>query len=289
MKLTILLALVLSISAFSQREIVYGEDNRVDWYESTNTMYRELAMSTAAMIDKKKISITNKTYTLDGKKLGSYINACNNVRFKEQITAASCSGFLVGEDLLVTAGHCIKNESDCNKYSWVFDYKLDSSADKADQGPVENVYNCKSIIERKLSSFWGKNDYALIKLDRKTDRKALEYNIDKVSDNAELVVIGHPTGLPQKIADGATVRSTSGKYFTANLDTFGGNSGSAVFNAKTGVVEGILVRGDQDYIQRADGCRDVNTVANDGGRGEEVTYIKNIKKLSGRSGSWWPF
>jgi len=288
MKLTILIALIMSFSATAQNKIVYGEDNRVDWYESDNAMYRELALSTAAMIDKKKISISGNSYKLSGKTLGKYINSCNNVRFKEQITAANCSGFLVGEDLLVTAGHCIKDMGDCKKYSWVFDYKLKSKIDKANTGDKSNVYNCKEIVERKLSTFWGKNDYALIKLDRKTDRRALEYNDDKVKDNAELVVIGHPTGLPQKIADGATVRDTTRLYFVANLDTFGGNSGSAVFNAKTGLVEGILVRGDQDYISKATGCRDVYTVDNNGGRGEEVTYIKNIKALR-KSDSWWPF
>ena len=36
-------------------------------------------------------------------------------------------------------------------------------------------------------------------------------------------------------------------YFTANLDTYRGNSGSPVFNAITHKVEGVLVRGEQDF------------------------------------------
>ena len=36
--------------------------------------------------------------------------------------------------------------------------------------------------------------------------------------------------------------------FTANLDTYGGNSGSPVFNSETHEVEGILVRGDTDFV-----------------------------------------
>lgn len=287
MKLSsILLVFMLSMSVFAQNKIIYGQDNRMDWYESENALFRELAHSTAAMINKSKISIKDQRYTLKGRTLQSYLSTCNNVRFKEQITAASCSGFLVAEDMLVTAGHCIKDMSDCKKFSWVFDYKLNSKIDKANTGSAENVFNCSEIIERKLSTFWGKNDYALIKLDRKTKRPALEINKDKVQDDAKLVVIGHPTGLPQKIADQATVRSKSKLYFKANLDTFGGNSGSAVFNADTGVVEGILVRGDKDYIKTSSGCQDVNQVSDMDGRGEEVTYIRNIKKL--RS-SWWPF
>ena len=44
-----------------------------------------------------------------------------------------------------------------------------------------------------------------------------------------LVVSGHPAGIPLKIAGGATVRSSQHpEYFDANLDTYGGNSGSPV-------------------------------------------------------------
>lgn len=49
-----------------------------------------------------------------------------------------------------------------------------------------------------------------------------------------------PAGLPQKIAGGAKVRSIQTGFFVANLETDGGNSGSAVFNLSNGVIEGIL-------------------------------------------------
>jgi V8-like Glu-specific endopeptidase len=126
-----------------------------------------------------------------------------------------------------------------------------------------------------------KDDYAVIQLDRKvTDRRPLSFRKSgKVSIGESVVVIGHPSGLPTKIADGAKVRSHSGKYFVANLDTYGGNSGSAVFNHNTGEVEGILVRGENDYIQSSRGCMVSNKCPVDGCRGEDVTYITNIKAL----------
>jgi hypothetical protein len=37
-------------------------------------------------------------------------------------------------------------------------------------------------------------------------------------------------------------------YFTANLDSYAGNSGSPVFNQKTGRVEGILIQGADDFV-----------------------------------------
>jgi hypothetical protein len=128
----------------------------------------------------------------------------------------------------------------------------------------------------------SKDDYAFIELDRKvTDLEPLKVRTSgKISKGDSVVVIGHPTGLPTKIADGAKVRSIQGKFFSANLDTFGGNSGSAVFNAVTHEVEGILVRGETDYVYNSTlGCQVVNVCSNDSCRGEDVTFIKNVEGL----------
>lgn len=275
----ILFFLILtSFNSFSSEKVIYGDDNRVDWYESPNATFRDLALSTAAMINKKSLIKTDDLYTISGVSLRGR-GMCADERFANQITAAMCSGFLVGEDLLVTAGHCIADEKDCAKYAWVFDYRLKFKGDKAKTVDHDSVYECKEIIERKLPSF-GKDDYALIKLSRRVvGKKPLEYRKKgKITKKTPLVVIGHPTGLPTKIADGAKVRSLKGKYFKANLDTYGGNSGSAVFNTQTGKVEGILVRGAQDYVSR-NGCRQSNRIGDNAGRGEDVTYITNIKAL----------
>jgi V8-like Glu-specific endopeptidase len=278
-KLSLIIFSLFCLKAFAGTTVIYGDDNRLDWYESSNTMHRELSLSTAAMIDKKQL--LNKTdyikisgITLRGRGI------CESERFSEQITAANCSGFLVGEDLLVTAGHCIETQADCAKYSWVFNYKKEFKEHRADMVPKNDVYNCSQIIERKLETF-GKNDYALIRLNRKvTGRTPLKYRTEGKPDKGDnLVVIGHPSGLPTKIADGAKIRSLKSKYFKANLDTYGGNSGSAVFNSDTGIIEGILVRGATDYVSR-NGCRESNRVSNSGGRGEDVTFITNIKTLT---------
>ena len=84
-------------------------------------------------------------------------------------------------------------------------------------------------------------------------------------------MIGHPCGLPQKFADGATVRDNTPKaFFVANLDTYGGNSGSPVFNSSNQAVEGILVRGENDFV--TNGTCFVSLVCpTTGCRGEDVT------------------
>lgn len=280
MKFLVLIALIVSASVMANDKVIYGEDNRLDVFESTNDLYKTLARSTAAMIPNSSLRTAGQMTHVNGPSLQSR-GMCREERFSQQSTAAMCSGFLVGDKFLVTAGHCITSEGDCRSNKWVFDYKVDSSEQLNISVATSSVYSCKRIISRSLDQS-SQDDYALIELDRSVaDRPALNFRKQgKISEGEEILVIGHPTGLPTKITDGAKVRSLRGKYFVANLDTYGGNSGSAVFNARTGVVEGILVRGENDYnYDSSRGCRASNLCPEDGCRGEDVTFITNIKEL----------
>lgn len=286
-KNTIKLVLALSILAFSNSafaidKVIYGSDDRLDIFEVSNPLYLELAKSTAAMIDSDKISVTNDGFTVGGTTLAQR-GICSDAKFADQATTADCSGFLVGDDLILTAGHCIQNQNDCLTRRWVFNYAHETS-DITSQIQLTNddVYSCESIVERQLDQM-SKNDFALIKLDRKVvGRKALKFRTEgTIAEGDKVVVIGHPTGLPTKVADNAWVRNNSNPvYFVSNLDTFGGNSGSAVFNATTGEVEGILVRGDTDYVYDwFKNCRVPNVCTDDSCRGEDVTRVTNVKTL----------
>lgn len=280
-KTALLFSIVFSLQLSANTKIIYGDDNRVDVIDSTNSMYVELSRSTAAMIPASSLrSIGGGISKVLGKSLEER-GICSAERFSEQLSGANCSGFLVGENLLVTAGHCITGQSSCDSYKWVFDYKISTPGQTQMNVEDTALYSCKRIINRSLDSR-TQDDWALIELDRNvTDRRVLDYRRSgKISVGEDLVVIGHPTGLPTKIADGAYVKSLAGTYFSANLDTYGGNSGSAVFNANTGVIEGILVRGATDYVyDRTQGCTISNVVNNDSGRGEDVTFITNITEL----------
>lgn len=286
MKIIIISLALLSLQVMASNkgvDVIYGEDNRVDVFESRNSAFVELSKSTAAMIANSKIkSVLAGQFQISAETLMDR-GICAKERFSGQITAANCSGFLVADDILVTAGHCIKTQADCNSYKWVFDYKVESTTQKDVMVDASDVFSCKTIISRSLDQS-NMDDYAVIKLDRATNRRPLNFRRKgKISVGTELVVIGHPTGLPTKIADGAKVRSLKGKFFVANLDTYGGNSGSAVFNVRTGEVEGILVRGENDYVfDNANRCMVSNRCKDDACRGEDVTYITHVlQKIPG--------
>lgn len=280
-------ALSISATALAEVKVIYGVDDRLDVFEETDSVLLELAQSTAAMVPNRKLTRLNDYETELGGSSLSDMGICEDEKFAKQPTAANCSGFLVGENKLVTAGHCIRNKADCRNNVWVFDYKVDYS----DQSKVvvENskIYKCKSIISQSLNGA-TKDDYALLELEEVVrDREPLKFRTSGApAKGDEIVVIGHPSGLPTKIAGGAAIRSVNDVYFVANLDTYGGNSGSAVFNADTGVVEGILVRGETDYVyDSSKGCRASNVIGNDEGRGEDVTLITNIKELMSDAGN----
>jgi V8-like Glu-specific endopeptidase len=208
---------------------------------------------------------------------------CTEEPFKEQPNPGFCSSFLVGEDMIATAGHCIPDEDMCAGVSFVFDFGYRTGASEEDPTlvPEANVYKCTSVVSVKYEGGRG-SDYSIVKVDRPVmGRQPLKLNRDlalAVGDG--VTVIGNPSGLPTKIASNANVRKVEGDqpYFIANLDTYGGNSGSAVFNTTTGMVEGILVRGETDFIPRGS-CYVSNRCADDACRGEDVTKTSEFTEF----------
>lgn len=261
------------VLAEDELEVIYGDDDRRDLYDSdVSSLMFQVARSTAALVRREQIETESSNCRLPATTFGDSMNMCENEPFRDQPNPAFCSGFLVGEDVFVTAGHCITSETDCTGTALVFGFGFDSRNKDVTNIPSDDVYFCKSIIARELNSD-TKNDFAVIRLDRKvTGRDALSFRRNgQVAVGQGVTVIGHPSGLPTKVSGGAKVRANDqGTFFVANLDTYGGNSGSAVVDSQTGMVEGILVRGETDYVTSGD-CRISNRCLNEACRGEDVT------------------
>lgn len=265
--------------------VVYGIDDRMDVYESADALMRDLSRSVAAQILDNSFTLENDIFNLDKKTLSDE-GMCKTERFSEQPASATCSGFLIAKNILVTAGHCVRDVSQCQDHSWVFDYANYDRVETNFGFKKEQMFKCVDIISRVKDNATGL-DFAVLKLDREVSgRRPFKIRKSGIVDaNAVLTVIGFPSGIPLKITTGATVRDNSNpNFFVMNSDTYGGNSGSAVVDTRTGIVEGILVRGDTDFEQAPnEECYQTVKRSNEGGRGEDatrITLINSVKKTS---------
>ncbi|MBX2986434.1 MAG: trypsin-like peptidase domain-containing protein [Bdellovibrionaceae bacterium] len=263
-------------SAFTyQPNVIYGKDDRIDLYMIENPIVREVALSTAAMIPSANLSQAEEgKQSVRAGIYGHEMGLCSEEAFYSQPSGAMCSGFLVGDDLLATAGHCI-TESSCESNSFVFNYHMTNAETAPTVVAQSDVYRCTQVLSRELTN---NQDYALVKLDRPVEgRRALRLAANPVQLNDGIYVVGHPSGLPTKVAGGASIRRLETGYFVANLDTYGGNSGSAVFNTETNEVIGILVRGERDFrYDSSNMCKRSNSCLDSECRGEDVTLISYI-------------
>ncbi len=229
-------------------KVVYGDDDRFDVYEETDIQRLQWAASTCGLVSEFQLLenpdgsffLLTFDYTYAG------LPACDEEPYGDQPTGPFCTGFMVGPDLIATAGHCF-DESDLESARFLFGFGMADETLAVTLFPPEQIYQGVEIVGRMLS---GADDYAVIRVDRPiTAQNAVPFNIRRegvVEIGENVGVIGHPSGLPLKIAFGENTKvkdNTADEYFTANLDAQGGNSGAPVINAETGSVEGILVRG----------------------------------------------
>jgi len=244
--------------------LIYGNDDRYEVNSYYDDLFVRKARSVALRVSNRRLTENREDPNIINflnKKLKQVIpQICSSEKYLEQTSLGDCSGFLISPTKLVTAGHCMKSENECSANKWVFDF-----TENTKELIKNNVYACKKIISQKL--IYSKkevSDYAVIELDRPVlDRTPLERRkYGTVAYGTPLLIIGHPLGLPMKITDGAKVMRMNDieletqirslflrdHYFTANLDSYSGNSGSPVFNVKTGKVEGVLIQGADDFI-----------------------------------------
>lgn len=266
----------------ARQTAVYGDDDRIETIALSDLTKRNHAHSVAAVFQSSKListshnCITIESISLAEKKFNEFrIPLCNFEPFREQPAVADGTAFLVTPTIVATAGHVI-NKNNFHKRQLIFNYEASASGKITLTFSTDQVYSVRRFIcgeEERMGADWS-----LLELDRPVlDRKPLAIRKRGiVVENEPLYVIGHPLGLPKKIAGKAMVRDSSSlEYFIANLDTYGGNSGSPVFNEMTHEVEGILARGERDFVQ-VENCMASLVCPDNGCRGEACTRISPV-------------
>jgi hypothetical protein len=262
-----------------EQKVVYGVDDRKDLFSVTDEAIRQDADAVVALFHAGDLKDIGSGRTrLPTELFGNAMGLCDTEPFRSQPIGPFGSGFLVTDRMVVTAGHCVSDE-DLPGTRFVFGFRMLDELSPMIDIPTSEVYRGVEILHRVEEK--GGADWAIVRLDRSVPNHTIAKirRTGQIADGQLVHVIGHPCGLPLKYAGGANVRNNQlPSFFVANLDAFGGNSGSPVFNSDTHEVEGILVRGDADFVKRGN-CRVSLVCPTTGCRGEDCTRTTEFASL----------
>lgn len=259
-----------------QSPVIYGNDDRQDLFEYTDQAWAEdVAEFTVALMSEEVVDVSPEGVVTFMASTLEETGMCADDRFAQQLAAAFCSGTLIAPDLVLTAAHCVPDESACASTRFVFGYRMDGPA-TLHGVTAADVFSCAEVLVYEQD--FDYIDHAIVRLDRPTGRTSarLAAGSAAVADGTLLLAHGFPAGLPAKIDDGGSVRdarAATRDHFIASLDTSAGSDGSGVFDAATGELIGISVTGEVDYIPDGDtACHRVLQCPDDGCTGQVVEY-----------------
>lgn len=229
--------------------------------------------SVGLVVEKSQIHrISDTLFQLDvSGLLGNQFRLCPGELFIDQPVAGEGTTFVIGTKTLITASHVFAQPIE--NYAIVFGYELISKKGAYEVFiPVSRVYFPTRII---LDA--SEEDITVFEVDRPLHVSPLPLSTrQRVPDKGLVYMIGHPMGLPKKVAMNATVgENGNASYFYTSLDAFQGNSGSPVFLFGTNEVIGILVSGQKDYEWNGQ-CNQSTSCSPPYCRGEKVMRIQQI-------------
>ena len=256
--------------------IVYGTDDRLEYFESSPELQGLTERSIVALIPLNRLMRTPEGIELNAPSLGQSQNLCPGEEFADQPLAAFCSGVLVDWDLVLTAGHCVRLFA-LDAFAVVFDYYYAAPETLAVR--ASSIAKPSAIVAEKLdpSGADPRLDFAWIRLSEpvRPPREPAAVRLGMPSDGEAITSISATNGVPLKIDGGGVVRDARPSaldYFVVDTDTSGGSSGGGAFDAEHALT-GVLARGADDWTETPSGCY-VGSRASDGQpAAEQFTYV----------------
>lgn len=261
--------------------VIYGADDRRDRYQVLGPIRLQNAAGVCGLIPESNLSDNGDgTFTIaTSTYFGLSQPVCPSESFAAQPTAPYCSGFLAAPNIIVTAGHCFDVE-DLVGIRFIFGFVMLDETTPVTVLDASQIYTGVEILGHMETPT---TDYSVVRVDRVVTAAGAQplpiRETGQIAQGTLLGIIGHPRGLPLKIAYGAGTSATdvtASDSFVSNLDSYGGNSGSPVFNG-FGIVEGILIRGSTDFV--ANGSCDVSITLSNSPGFEVSTRVSTFASL----------
>ena len=223
----------------SGQTLISESDDRKEVFEHENAWMRSYAeQATVSLVDESFfVTVNGVTTMLDGPTLGESLNLCPGERYAEQRRHAFCSGTLIDDDLVLTAGHCINEDHTCANTRFVFNDHYIAPGVRHPFSP-SNVFQCEEVVVHQQGDVnLGQPDFAIVRLRNSATPIFQPAPVRRVADLLDSgqysKIVGFPYGIPAKIdmEGNVTHRSVLSNYFVSSLDSFGGNSGSGVYES----------------------------------------------------------
>lgn len=241
----------------SEQSIIYGADDRREVYEVENAELRRRAeLSTVSFVYRQSLVYSeDSSVSIEAPAYDQLYGLCPDEPFLDQPAAAWCTGVLIDDDLVLTAGHCLginplQVEATCKRMAIAFGYHYESPGVFPGL-TADDIFGCRSVVAWTQSNEdLQLPDFAIVQLDKSAvpRHESTAVRLSQVERGEAVAVITHGAGLPSKVDEGATVQDTRRytEYFSADTDTFEGASGSPVFDADSALI-GVHTRGAGDW------------------------------------------
>ena len=150
----------------SGQRLISENDDRKEVFEHENAWMRSYAeQATVALADASRVVTSGGVTTLvDGPALGDALGLCPGERFAEQPVTAFCSGTLIDDDLVLTAGHCVPDAETCARTRFVFNYHYTAPGVRHSITAAD-VFSCHELVVHQSGDVnRGEPDFAIVRL-----------------------------------------------------------------------------------------------------------------------------
>lgn len=236
----------------------YGNDDRQQILAANDPRVVQWGRSVAILVNRHILTSAGPGLVAASvQTLGERHDLCSGERFADEPVLGFCSSYLIGPDLVATAGHCFKSTL-CEETAFVFDFYQGGASEDVSAIPRSNVYQCAELVARQYDSV---HDYALVRLDRPvTGRTPFRLQSESPAVGARVALLGFPSGILGKVDLAGKVVRVEGNRIRTSVDSFPGHSGGVMVDMGTGRAFGVHIEGSTpSYVgtgscTRAAGC-----------------------------------